>query len=108
MLSGDTLAIGSITDSSAAENAGAAYIFVLRSGRWTEQQRVQREPALRNAMFGSGLTLHGDTLAIAFLATIRLRVKRTCSHARPIAGRLRACSWRRPQCPATCSAMRLH
>lgn len=62
-LSGDTIAIGAVTESIDAEYAGAVYVFALRGDRWMPLQRLQRKPPVGGAQFGFSLALRGDTLA---------------------------------------------
>jgi len=75
-LSGDTLAVGAFGESSAASGvdgdqtdtsapqAGAVYVFTRAAGVWSQQAYVKASNARRNALFGSGVAVSGNTLVV--------------------------------------------
>jgi hypothetical protein len=63
-LSGDTLAISSQDDDSAAYHSGSVYVFTRGGDRWSEQQRLVLQPAIDRAAFGFSVDVNGDTLAV--------------------------------------------
>jgi hypothetical protein len=75
-LSGDTLAVGSPFESSAATGidgnqadtsapqAGAVYVFVKSGGGWTQQAYIKASNAGAGQNFGWSVSLSGDTLAV--------------------------------------------
>ena len=81
-LSGDTLAIGAIAESSnqtiitngtaassdnSSANSGAAYIFKRTGSSWSQEAYVKAANADAGDMFGFSLALSGDTLAVGSL-----------------------------------------
>ena len=67
-LSGDTLVVGAIEDSSRAPKAGLAYVFERRDGKWTQVTELAASNPRANALFGSPVAISGDTIAIGSLA----------------------------------------
>ncbi|HKU38910.1 MAG TPA: cadherin-like beta sandwich domain-containing protein [Polyangiales bacterium] len=75
-MSGDTLVVGSIGESSAAtkvdgdqadnsaSGAGAAYVFVQRGNQWEQQAYLKASDAAANDHFGSRVAIEGDTIVI--------------------------------------------
>ena len=75
-LAGDTLAVGSIFESSNAtgiggnqadasmNNAGAAYVFKRTGTTWSQQAYVKASNTAAGAEFGCSVALSGDTLAV--------------------------------------------
>ena len=75
-LSGNTLAVGSPFESSAATGidgdqansdapeSGAVYVFKRQGQSWAQQAYLKASNAKAGDMFGSGLALSGDTLAV--------------------------------------------
>jgi hypothetical protein len=75
-LSGDTLAVGAPGEASkstgingdqtdnSASNSGAAYIFVRTGTTWEQQAYVKASNTGANDLFGVGISLDGDELAI--------------------------------------------
>jgi ABC-type Fe2+-enterobactin transport system substrate-binding protein len=75
-LSGDTLAVGATGEDSAATgvngnqadnaapDAGAIYVFVRTGTTWTQQAYVKASNSGASDLFGTSVTLSGDTLAV--------------------------------------------
>ena len=75
-ISGDTLAVGSYSESSSATgvngdqndnsavNSGAAYIFVRSGGVWTQQAYLKASNTGVNDHFGYSVALSGDTVVV--------------------------------------------
>jgi hypothetical protein len=75
-LSGDTLAVAAIGESSnatgidgnqvdtSATSAGAAYVFARRNLGWAQQAYIKASNTAKFDNFGSSLSLSGDTLAV--------------------------------------------
>ena len=75
-LSGDTLAVGSYGESSAATgingnpadasagNAGAVYVYTRSGATWLQQAYVKASNTRPSAIFGYSIALSGDTLAV--------------------------------------------
>jgi hypothetical protein len=73
-MSGDTLVVGAPTESSgstgiggdpndvSAPSAGAVYVFVKKSGGWSQQAYVKASNARANARFGASVAIDGDTM----------------------------------------------
>jgi drug/metabolite transporter superfamily protein YnfA len=78
-LSGNTLAVGAILESSSAtgingnqadnsaQEAGAVYIFVRDGARWTQQAFIKASNTDAGDHFGDTVALSGDTLAVGAL-----------------------------------------
>jgi hypothetical protein len=63
-ISGDTLVVSSWRESSLENQAGAAYVFTRRRGRWSQQAKLVAPfmgPGLR---FGKTVGIDGDTIAV--------------------------------------------
>ena len=79
-LSGDTLAVGALRESSAAtginghqsdtsaSEAGAAYVFTRSGTTWSQQAYVKASNTRARAYFGASVALSGDTLAVGAYA----------------------------------------
>jgi hypothetical protein len=75
-LSGDTLAVGAEREASSdtgingsqtddsAENAGVVYVFVRNGSRWMQQAYIKGSNTEAGDLFGTSVTLSGDTLAV--------------------------------------------
>jgi hypothetical protein len=75
-LSGDTLAVGAMLESSNATlvngnetdtsmpESGAVYVYTRTAGVWTKQAYVKASNTRAGALFGCALALSGDTLAV--------------------------------------------
>jgi trimeric autotransporter adhesin len=78
-LSGDMLAVGSASETSNATGAsgnqndtslpgaGAAYVFTRSGAVWTQQAYLKASNTHADALFGSGVSLEGNTLAVGAL-----------------------------------------
>lgn len=75
-VSGDTLVVGALHESSSArgvngnqadnslKSSGAAYVFVRESGTWVQQAYLKaHDPGLRRC-FGASVAIEGDTIAV--------------------------------------------
>ncbi|HKP59199.1 MAG TPA: hypothetical protein VJV78_20895 [Polyangiales bacterium] len=79
-MSGDTLVVGSVSESSAAtkvdgdqsdnsaSGAGAAYVFVQRGNEWKQQAYLKAADAAANDHFGARVAIDGDTIVIGKVA----------------------------------------
>eukprot|EP01025_Chloroclados_australasicus_P055916 TRINITY_DN6866_c0_g1_i11.p2 TRINITY_DN6866_c0_g1~~TRINITY_DN6866_c0_g1_i11.p2 ORF type:complete len:413 (-),score=66.70 TRINITY_DN6866_c0_g1_i11:11-1189(-) len=68
-LEGDTLVAGARSlDTPDYDNIGAAYVFELIDGQWTNLQELLPDPRSSGAEFGWDVTLDGDTIAVGALS----------------------------------------
>ncbi|HZH15304.1 MAG TPA: hypothetical protein VE057_13205 [Archangium sp.] len=63
-LSGDTLLVGADTDGTQGDAAGAAYVFVYKDGRWSEQAKLLASQGDEFDFFGYSVELQQDTAVI--------------------------------------------
>jgi hypothetical protein len=63
-LSGDTVLVGADVDGTRGEAAGAAYVFVYKDGRWSEQVKLLPSHGDEFDFFGSSVALQGDTAVV--------------------------------------------
>jgi hypothetical protein len=63
-LSGDALAVGAISEDSAAPDSGAVYVFHRTGTTWLQEALLKAANPGIGDYFGYGLALSGDTLAI--------------------------------------------
>lgn len=64
-LAGETLAVGAYREDAAdRQDSGAAYIFIRRSGGWSQEAHIRAAHPEPKAGFGYSLALSRDTLAI--------------------------------------------
>jgi hypothetical protein len=75
-ISGDTMAVGAVGDSSAATGidgnqsdtsaarSGAVYVFVRSGTRWAQQAYIKASNTSASALFGRSVALEGDTLVV--------------------------------------------
>jgi FG-GAP repeat len=63
-LKGDTLVVGAIGDSTAAFNAGAAYVYVREGTTWTFQQKLTAAQPVSNSAFGVSVDVLEDTVVV--------------------------------------------
>ena len=73
-LSEDTMVVGALYEDSAssgdelnnsASDSGAAYVFVRKGDRWTQQAYLKSDAPSANDFFGVNVAVAGDTLAIS-------------------------------------------
>jgi hypothetical protein len=79
-VSGDTVVVGALNESSRAtgvngnqsdnsvQGAGAAYVFVRRNGTWTQQAYLKASNTGANDMFGRAVAISGDTIVVGAFA----------------------------------------
>lgn len=66
-ISGDTIAVGACHSSpwgNTTPHAGSVYVFERSGGRWSQSARLTGSPGDSQDMFGWGLALQGDVLAV--------------------------------------------
>lgn len=63
-LSGETLAVGSPADDDNAVASGSAYVFLRTGLNWGQQQKIRPADGLSGDLFGTGITVDGDTLVV--------------------------------------------
>ena len=63
--SGDTVVIGApYEDNSGGTTAGSAYVFVRQGTSWSEQQKLTASDASSDDVFGTSVSLSGDTVIV--------------------------------------------
>jgi len=63
---GNTLVVGApLETANGVLEAGAAYVFVKENRKWIQQARLVLDPPSRYQRYGSRVTIHQDTIAIA-------------------------------------------
>jgi len=62
-ISGDTVVIGAIEESTTATDAGAAYIFTRSGSTWTQQAKIQANDAAADDNFGESIDI-GDGVIV--------------------------------------------
>jgi len=63
-VSGDTLVVAARGDDDAAENSGAAYVFVRDGSTWTLEAKLKANDAEEDDSFGDVVCVSGDTVAV--------------------------------------------
>jgi len=63
-LSGNTMVIGARHDATTASQAGAAYVYVLNGGTWTQQAVLLANDGASADKFGSAVAISGDTIVV--------------------------------------------
>lgn len=64
-IDGDLAVVGSPYDDTAAGlDGGSAYVFVRDGDAWVQQALLLPSPAAQEALFGSSVSVHGDTIVI--------------------------------------------
>jgi Bacterial Ig-like domain (group 3)/FG-GAP repeat/FG-GAP-like repeat len=64
-IDGDTAVVGSPYDDTAAGlDGGSAYVFVRAGDAWVQQAQLFPAPAAQEALFGSSVSVHGDTIVV--------------------------------------------
>jgi hypothetical protein len=61
-ISGQTIAVGSPSQSSEASGSGAVYVFVNNGGTWEEQQKIKANVTSENQQLGFSVAISGDTI----------------------------------------------
>lgn len=64
-ISGDTMLIGADLNDEAANNAGAAYVYVKHNGKWLLQSKLMADDAGDTDIFGVRVAIDGDTALIS-------------------------------------------
>lgn len=59
-----TIIVGASVDDGSGTNAGAAYVFVLVEGLWTEQQKLTAQDAASHDYLGDAVAIRGDMAVI--------------------------------------------
>lgn len=63
-LNGNTMVVGARFDSTIASQAGAAYVFVLNSGTWTQQAVLLANDGALGDKFGYSVAINADTIVV--------------------------------------------
>ena len=63
-VSGDTALIGAFVDDDAGSGSGSAYVLIRDAGVWTEQAKLTASDAAAGDLFGSAVSVDGDTALI--------------------------------------------
>lgn len=63
-VSGDTAVIGAYTDDDNGSDSGSAYVFIRSGSTWIKQQKLIAPDGTTDDMFGSSVSLSGDTAII--------------------------------------------
>ena len=63
-ISGDTVVIGASGNNMYPAQPGKAYVFVRKSGKWTEQAKVSGSDTKYGEYFGQGITVTGNTMVV--------------------------------------------
>ena len=63
-LDGDTAVIGAFGDDDNGFDSGSAYVFTRTAGVWTEQAKLLPADGTEGDIFGTSVTLDGDTVVI--------------------------------------------
>lgn len=71
-MSGDTLVVGSPSNSEAGNQAGAAYVFHLGAGAATLERKLLPNPPGADLRFGTSVALDGETAAVVSKSTVVL------------------------------------
>ena len=65
-IDGDTVIVGASNDDTAAgTDAGSAYVFTRSGSVWSQQQKLEAGDAAADDLFGSSVSISGDTAVIA-------------------------------------------
>lgn len=63
--SGDTVVVGAFQrDCAAGSNCGAAYVFLLTFGEWTQLAKLTASDAVANDSLGRSVSISGDTIVV--------------------------------------------
>jgi hypothetical protein len=63
-VSGDTTVVGAWRDDEVGVRSGSAYVYVRSGGVWTQQQKLTASDAAPGGLFGTSVSVSGDTLIV--------------------------------------------
>ena len=63
-IDGDTIVIGAIGEDTAADYAGAVYVFTRSGTTWSQQAKIVSSDIAASDKFGSGVSIDGDTIVV--------------------------------------------
>ncbi len=63
-ISGTTMVVGARFDGTTASQAGAAYVYVLVAGSWTQQAVLLANDGAANDRFGQSVAISGETIVV--------------------------------------------
>lgn len=63
-ISGNTMVVGARFDSTTASQAGAAFVYVLNAGSWTQQAVLLANDGAATDKFGYSVAISGDTIVV--------------------------------------------
>ena len=63
-ISGDTIVVGAPGRDAGATQAGAAYVYLMSGGTWTEEAELLASDAAAERRFGTSVAIDGDTIAV--------------------------------------------
>src|SRR5688572_14286069 len=63
-INGNTLIVGARHDATTASQAGAAYVYVLNGGTWTQQAVLLAPDGSATDKFGSSVAISDDTIVV--------------------------------------------
>ncbi len=63
-ISGNTMVVGAQFDPTTASQAGAAFVYVLTGGTWTQQAKLLASDGVTLDKFGSSVAISGDTIVV--------------------------------------------
>jgi len=64
LVDGDTIVIGAYGDEDGGFYSGSAYVFTRSGTTWTEQQKLTASDAAAKDLFGSAVSVDGDTIVV--------------------------------------------
>src|SRR5436190_13703298 len=63
-LDGNTMVVGARFDGTTASQAGAAFVYVLNAGTWTQQAKLLANDGATADKFGYSVAISGDTIVV--------------------------------------------
>src|SRR5436190_7698821 len=63
-LDGNTMVVGARFDGTTASQAGAAFVYVLNAGTWTQQAKLLASDGATADKFGYSVAISGDTIVV--------------------------------------------
>ena len=67
-ISGNTALVSAfLEDTAIGEDAGAAYVFILREGKWQREARLTAPDGAAGDTFGSNVAIYGDTALVGVM-----------------------------------------